>query len=201
VVGAFADYILALDVVETLWVGLGSITSSLGTTLRRRRGRPRKFATPSRAVTLTLPESVLTELEKIAPDPSHAIVQLMKRRAPTDGKAAAELVSFGRRAVISVKPTPTLNDQTGIELVPMPDGRALITFDQPTTLAELELTIYDALENANLSSDDRKVFEAIGNILKEARRSEDVSLLRRNIIVLESSGPARRRNPKTRKSA
>jgi hypothetical protein len=146
-----------------------------------------------------LPESVLDELAKLAPDPSHAIVQLMKRRTAVNGKPAAELVSFGRRAVISVKPTPTLKDRTGIELVPLPDGRALITFDQPTTIAEFELTIYDALDDPRLSSEDRTVFEAIGAILTEARRSDQVSLLRRSIIVLESSAPARRTKRKTRK--
>src|SRR5262245_54882105 len=54
--------------------------------LRRRRGRPRKFAAPSRAVTLTLPESVLEALAAINPDPSQAIVQLTRRRAPTNGR-------------------------------------------------------------------------------------------------------------------
>jgi hypothetical protein len=200
-VGGLADYVMSLDSVEAMWVGLGSVTSSIGHALRRRRGRPRKFAAPSRAVTLTLPESVLEELAKIAPDPSLAVVQLAKRQLPGSGKSAAELVAFGHRAVISIKPTATLQQRAGIELVPLPDGRALIMFDQPTTIAELELAIYDALDDPHLPHDDRHVFEAIGGILREARRADDVSLLRRSIIVLESAGAARHAKPKARKTA
>jgi hypothetical protein len=191
---------LSLENIEAFWAGIGSM-SSLGHVLRRRRGRPRKFDAPSRAVTLTLPESVLDELANIAPDPSLAIVQLVTRRAPVNGRPPAELVSFGRRAVITVEPTRSLNNRAGIELVPLPDGRALITFDQPTTIAELELAIYDALEDPALSAEDRRVFEGIGNILREARRADDVELLRRSIIVLQSpsaaSTRAKRKNTKS----
>ena len=175
-----------------------STTLPLATSLRRRRGRPRKFNAPSKAVTLTLPESVLARLAEIDPDPSRAIVHLAKRRVSINsGRPAAELAVFGGRAVISIKPTPSLEHRTGIDLVPLPDGRALISFEQPKTIADLELMIYDALEDRALSGDDRQVFEGIGNILKEARRAEDVTLLHRNIILLESNG-ARRRKARTR---
>jgi hypothetical protein len=200
-VGPAATYVLSLDSVEMMWLGLGSVSSSLGQMLRRRRGRPRKFATPSRAITLTLPESVLEELAKVASDPSLAIVQLVKKRLPLNGKAAAELVPFGQRAVISVKASSTLQQRAGIELVPLPDGRALISFDQPTTIPDLELAIYDALEEGSMSREDREVFEAIGRILREARRADDVSLLRRSIIVLETTGTTRPRKARGRKTA
>jgi hypothetical protein len=202
VIDALADQLVSFDiatVAEAIGLGIGSVTAPISTLLRRGRGRPRKFAVPSRAVTLTLPENVLDALAKIDPDPSRAIVELAGRRvhgnANGSGKSPAELATFGRRAVISIRPTPTLQRRAGIELVPMPDGRALISFEQPTTIAELELTIYDALEDKNLSPEDRRVFEAIGSILKEARRSDDVTLLRRSIIVLEST--MSRRSPKS----
>ena len=54
--------------------------SGVTTLLRRGRGRPRKFAAPSRAVTLTLPESVLTALASVHEDISKAVVQLTQRR-------------------------------------------------------------------------------------------------------------------------
>lgn len=171
--------------------GLGMVLSTmsppLASALRRRRGRPRKFAAPSRAVTLTLPESVLESLAAIDPDPSRAIVQLAKQRAPKNGRAPAELSVFGRRAVITVRPTTSLERRMGIDLVPLPDGRALISFDQPKTTEELELLLYDALDDPKLPREDRQLFEAIGDILKEARRSAGVTLLRRSIIVLESA--------------
>jgi hypothetical protein len=70
----------------------------------------------------------------------------------------------------------------------------MISFEQPQTIAELELTLQDALEDQNLIGDDRAVFESIVAILKDARRSRDVTLHRRNIIVLESNGSQRSSN-------
>ena len=155
--------------------------------IRRGRGRPRKFAGPSRAVTLTLPESVLSALASVHKDISKAVVQLTERRRPEGRHPLAELAVFGRSAVITVRPTPSLERRADVQLVPLPDGRALISFAQAKTIAELELTLNDALEEASLPDDDRELFEAIVRILKDARRSGDVLVHRRNIIVLESS--------------
>jgi hypothetical protein len=72
----------------------------------RRRGRPRKFTERSRAVTLTLPETVIAALADVDHDLSRAVVRVAqtelaaKRRYP-----AVELAMFGRRAVIVVNPT------------------------------------------------------------------------------------------------
>ena len=191
-----ADFAPGTDIAITL----GTVTAPIAATLRRRRGRPRKFAAPSRAVTLTLPETVLKTLASIDPDPSRAIVHLAKKRVPVNGKAPAELEVVGNRAVITIRPTASLERRTGIDLVPLPDGRALMSFDQPNTIADLELMMYDALEEKGLAEEDRKVFEAIGGILTEARRSDGVNLLRRSIIVLESTGPDRATTKPARKT-
>jgi hypothetical protein len=159
--------------------------------IRPRRGRPRKFTGPSRAITLTLPLDVVEALGAIDADLSRAIVRLTQPELAKRPHPSAELVVFGKRAVIVVNPTRTLEDRTGVELVPLPDGRALISFDQATTIPGLELGIEDAVDDRRLSAEDRAVFEAVLNILKTARRSGDVGVLQRNIIVLES-----RRHPK-----
>ena len=86
-------------------------------------------------------------------------------------------------------PSRTLERRTGVELLHLPDGRALISFDQTTTIAALELLIKDALEDAELPGEDREVFVAIDDILKTARRSDRVSMLQRNVIVLETAVP------------
>jgi hypothetical protein len=166
---------------------LSSLGPSVSGALRRRRGRPRKFAAPSRAVTLTLPESVIAALARIDRDISRAIVGLTSRRAHKNGHAAAELSVFGRRAVITVQPSEALASRTGIELVPLPDGRALISFDQPRSIADLELRLTDALDDKGLTDDDRRLFEGVLAILRDARRSDDVRLLQRSIILLEAS--------------
>ena len=153
--------------------------------LTPRRGRPRKFAQPSRAVTLTLPEAVIETLETIDHDLSRAVVRLAQPAATGRVHPPAELVSFGRRAVIVVNPTMTLEQRTGVVLVPFSDGRALICFDSSINPARLELMLQDALDEHDLPDADGEVFESIMALLKEVRRSSTVKLRQQNIMLLE----------------
>jgi hypothetical protein len=155
-----------------------------------RRGRPRKFAVPSRAVTLTLPEDVLAALGEVDPDIGRAIVRIMQPARARQKHPPAELETFGRRAVIVVNPTPSLERQPGVHLVPLPDGRALISFDQSATIADLELFITDELDSRRLSTGDREIYESVRNILRGARQSAGVTLIQRQIVVLESGRKA-----------
>jgi hypothetical protein len=166
----------------------------------RRRGRPRKFDTPSRAVTLTLPEHVIDALATIDTDIGRAVVRLAQADAVPPPRRPAELATFGRNAVIVVTPSRTLERQAGVTLVPLPDGRALISFAQPTTVADLELHLEDALREGRLPASDRRIFEAIADILRNARRSSTVALRERHIIVLEAQRQ-RRRQGATRPTA
>ncbi len=156
-------------------------------TVRPRRGRPRKFLGPSRAVTLTLPEEVVTALRGVNEDLSRAIVRLAQPEVGKRPHAPAELAVFGRRAVIVVNPTRTLEERTGVSLVPLADGRALISFDRATTIEQLELRLEDAIDDPRLPAGDRRVFEAVSEILRTTRRSKNVALRQRNIIILEAS--------------
>ena len=154
-------------------------------TVAPRRGRPRKFTGPSRPVTLTLPLHVIAALSAVDADLSRAVVRIAQPELARRPHPPAELASFGNRAVIVVHPSRTLERRTGVGLVPLPDGRALISFDQPTTAAGLELMIVDALEDKALPAVDRAIFEGIADILRSARRSGDVLLRQPSIIVLE----------------
>ena len=151
-----------------------------------RRGRPRKFSAPARPVTVTLPEHVLLALTSIDVDLGRAIVRLAQPVLAKAPHPPAELATFGRHSVIVVNPSRSLERRTGVELLHLPDGRALISFDQTTSVAGLELLLEDAIEDRALPQADREIFEAIGSILKAARRSDKVLLLQRNIIVLET---------------
>jgi hypothetical protein len=143
-------------------------------------------------VTLTLPLHVITALSAIDPDLSRAVVRMTKPALAPRRHAPAELAMFGRRAVIVVHPTRTLERRTGVTLVPLPDGRSLIAFDEPTTPAAFELMIGDALEDPQLTQADRAVFEGIVHILKEARRTSQVSIRQSHIIVVEDRGRTRK---------
>ena len=158
-----------------------------------RRGRPRKFLDRSRSVTLTLPEPVIAALEALDPDLSRAVVRVAQPEMRKRPHPPAELAMFGRRAVIVVNPTRTLERRTGVLLVPLTDGRALIAFDESMTVARLELKIQDELEAHDLPAEDVRIFEAIRTLLKDARRSKSVALEQRNIMVLEYGGHGAKR--------
>lgn len=141
-----------------------------------------------------MPEHVIAALEGIDPDLSRAVVRLAQSKVARRPHPPAELVAFGRKAVIVVNPTKTLEQRTGVVLVPLADGRALICFDESMTPARLELTIQDALDDHDLPDEDGRIFEGIRDVLKEARRSSAVALRSQHIIVLEhvSDGAPRR---------
>ena len=135
---------------------------------------------------MTLPESVIEALGGLDADLGRAIVRLAQPIVGDQPHPPAELATFGRHSVIVVNPTRTLEKRTGIELLHLPDGRALISFDETTNIPALELMIQDALDDRSLPETDRAVFEAIRGILKTARRSDAVTLLKKNVIVLET---------------
>lgn len=161
-----------------------------------RRGRPRKFAAESKPVTITLPVDVIETLSASGGDMSRTIVRLAALEGHRRTFPAAELVTFGRHAVIAVTPSRTLERRTGVSLVPLPDGRALISFEQALSIPALELLIADALEDRTLPAVDREIFGSIATILKTARRDADISLMQRSIIVLR--GRRRGKAPKAR---
>jgi hypothetical protein len=146
-------------------------------------------------VTVTLPEPVIGALESVDGDIGRAIVRLAQPEMGKRPHPPAEVARFGSRAVIVVNPTRTLERRTGVTLVPLPDGRALISFARSITPAHIELTIADALDDPDLEAPDRAVFTAIQEILRSARKARGLAVEQRNIIVLETE----RRRPPTQK--
>ena len=159
------------------------------------RRRPRKFSGPSRPVTLTLPVETIEALTALDSDLSRAIVRIAQPEV-SRRHAAAELARFGRRAVIVVNASRALERRGGVDLVP-PARRPRPHFVRgqhdpgcPGTAPR------GCARGSGLSRTDRETFEAILEILKTARRSGEVAVLRRNIIVLEGrSRPRSRARP------
>jgi hypothetical protein len=152
-------------------------------------------------VTLTLPEDVVAALHAVDPDLSRAVVRVAQAGIKGAPHRAAELSTFGRRSVIVVRPSRTLEKRTGILLVPLPDGRALISFERSMTPARLELLLEDALEGDELGREDARVFADIAGIMKDARRSQAVRVYERSIIVLESDRTAKHKGAPRRPRA
>jgi len=157
--------------------------------LKMRRGRPRKFGRPSRAVTVTLPDDVIAALSGVDDDLSRAIVQLSQPLLrDVVIRPPAELSKYGDSAVIVIKRLPTLNRMPGVSLVPLPDGRALISLDETMSVHEFELKLDDAIVGAtDLEPRERSAMSSIREILKSARLSKAITVHQRNIIVLQST--------------
>lgn len=149
-----------------------------------RRGRPLKFSRPARTVTLTLPEDVISSLAATDADLGRAVVRLVMGTKGKRGAASAEVTQFGSRGVIHVPPIRALSALPGVELVPLADGRALISLDHTRTASEFELQLGDALDDTGLDDRSREVFETVRGILKDARRKGQVTT--RQILVLRA---------------
>jgi hypothetical protein len=156
-----------------------------------RRGRPRKFSRPSRAVTLTLPDDVIEALRTIDTDLSMAIVRALETRGPEAPRALAEFITCDDdRSVVVVPPSRTLGARTGVDLVPLSDGGALLLLDDRLSIPEFELRLIDALADPTLEDGDRAVFDALAQILRSTRLEEGVEIQQRGIIVLRRTAVA-----------
>jgi hypothetical protein len=148
-----------------------------------RRGRPRKFFRPSRAVTVTLPDDVIAALQTVNTDLSRAVVTVLEPHSAANPPPIAELVGDASQTIV-VPPNRALQERAGVELIPLPDGRALISFDDTLSASHIELRLADAMADPLLAADDRAVFVELADILRRARRDGTPSLQQRSIIVL-----------------
>jgi len=164
--------------------------------IRHGPGRPPKFGRPSRAVTMTLPEDVLQRLAALDSDLGRAIVTLVERNGAPRVRAVApaELSSYGNHAVIIVTPVKALKRIAGVELVPIGNGRALISLTAPHSVPRLELAVRDALERGDVTDLERQTLQAIAGILRHTRSTRGIAVAERTIIVVESKRQ-RRRSP------
>jgi hypothetical protein len=102
------------------------------------------------------------------------------------------LSKYGDRAVIVVRPIAALENIPGVTLVPLPDGRGLISLDEAMSVHEFELTLRDAIAADRMSARERSLLTAITEILKTARSTRRIAVLTRSIIVLQSARRGRR---------
>ena len=159
----------------------------------RGRGRPSKYGRPARAVTVTLPEDILARLSAVHADVGTAIVQLVEKRTPVRPTAIrpAEVTRYGNRAVIIVTPGPTLRRLRGVQLVPVGNGRALISLSASMPISSLELQVRDALERMTPENREREGFRSLADILRRSRDPRGLTSEARTIIVLASKGRRR----------
>ena len=72
-----------------------------------------------------------------------------------------------------------------MELVPLSDGRALMSLDHRLSVPQLELQLNDGLADPALDEESRTLFETLVEILKKARQDDATELRERHIIILQ----------------
>lgn len=161
----------------------------------RGRGRPRKFNRPARAVTVTLPEDVIAQLQTTTGDLGRSIVSLVERqpRAAAPAAGTTGVARFGSHGVIVVPPFKVLQRLPGVELVPIGDGRSLISLAAGLSVPQFELTLRDALDRARRGTAEWQALKTVAGLLRESRQSGALTVKERTIMVLESKRPRARR--------
>jgi hypothetical protein len=121
-------------------------------------------------------------------DVGSAIVRMVERqlRSRVPPIRATEVAPFGNHAVILVTPTRALRRLRGVELIPIGDGRALISLAPSMGIPGLELQVRDAIDEST-DHRERTVLTAVAEILRRGRATRDVRLEERTIIVLAHS--------------
>lgn len=153
---------------------------------KRPRGRPLKFGRVATSITLTLPRDVVERLGAIDADLGRAIVGIVDRTPLKNRpRPPAEVATYGNRSVILVTPVRAFRRLRGVQLVPVSNGRALIALEHPQGIPQLELDLRDVLDDKSVKGRDRAVFEAVAEVLRDARLSHALTVVERSIIVFE----------------
>lgn len=154
-------------------------------------GRPRKFAEPSRPITVTLPERTLDLLKAVHEDRARAITKVTD--AALHGEAAdrplVRLVEIEPgTAVLIVGPSRRLREIPWLSLAEIAPAQHLLAVASGTPPERLELTLIDLIDS--LASDEgheRALLEELRRQIARLRRERRMST---SEIILVNTNPA-----------
>jgi hypothetical protein len=127
-------------------------------------------------VTVTLPEETLARLAELDGDRALAIVRATELAvASLEGRAvpAVDVQEVSTKTgVITVPASPALLALRGVRLIEIRPSRYLIVLEPGTALAEVEISVLDALEGLAPEGQDHAVLTELLRSLRASRRSE-----------------------------
>jgi hypothetical protein len=156
---------------------------------RRSGGRPFKFAEPSRAITLTLPESTLRDLQQVDPDRGRAIVKLAKEASwGPDERFLVQIVEIGENTgLLVLGPTQALRKIPFLQLVEVAPARYLLALSPGTDFQSLEIAVSDLLDDiGDDEPHEREVLTQLLHHLRNFRKAEGVSMAQILLVRLDS---------------
>lgn len=146
---------------------------------RSKGGRPRKFAEPSRPVTVTLPDTTLELLAMIDRDRARAIAKAALVAGGTTNTEVADVEESNAgngRALIIVRPNRYLRQLDCISLLEISPGRSLISIPPGTPSSIIEVGLRDLLESVPKAEvRERSMLEKLAAIFRRSRQSNAMS--------------------------
>ena len=124
--------------------------------------------------------------------PRSAAADRDRSRRSGHGIQAAALIVVDPRAIRSVP---------GMSVVRVAAGRAFLAFDEGRGLADLELAIFERLQEATIDDAVRRELRAVHRQVRDWRRERGFRFSKRSIILVERVRSSRRRRAPARSAA
>lgn len=143
---------------------------------KRTAGRPSKFSEPSRPITVTLPERVLTKLQQLHRDRGLAIARAVDTLVPDADRQRppVEIVPIcDGQGLIVLEYSRILSQMPGVQLVEISPQRYLISMEPGGSVDSFELALLDRIDH--LSLDDAaeiSLLQDLRQVLMGIRRKQ-----------------------------
>ena len=148
------------------------------TTGKAAGGRPPKFMEVRRPITVTLPERILSALERVSPDRARALVKCVEATIGTGDseREPVELIEvLPGKALIVVNSNRFLNQIEWLRLVEIAPARYLLVLPPGMPIERLEVELQDLHESLDLAEEtERHLIDRLQKMLTQQRRKKDI---------------------------
>jgi hypothetical protein len=146
-------------------------------------------------VAVTLPQKVVEVLERTHPDLGWAIVTLVQKtrraRPPNSEPRDVQLVQVSSGQFLIVINPEFLHMLPGVQIVPLSATQAFLALDPGRGMSDLEVAVFDRLEQLKTPSRERRAVERLGTQLRKWRRDSHLQSHTRSIIIVTKRRLAR----------
>lgn len=160
----------------------------------RPAGRPPKFTEPSVPITITLPNRILEQLEKVDSDRGKAIVKCVEGIAATSlsEKKRVEIVKISDNSgLIVIGPCRCLESIPWLQLIEIAPARFLLSIPHSTDAASLEVAIMDLIENPPTDNEyEIGLLKELRQCISHHRRQEGVT--KGQILLINLDNPQKK---------
>ena len=166
-------------------------------------GRPAKFAEPSRPVTMTLPDRILSRLAEIDGDRAKAVVRAVEAafgEARDSRGPVGELAVAPDESLLTVVRCPPLDSIPWLTTVEIGPGRRLLSLHDGIPVEKLEVALQDLLDapGGGMSDADRHTLRTLLESIRAPRRNQAVRTAQILVIQDRPRGLPPARAPRKR---